>query len=144
MAGINTYDPGRITISFAGFTVTGYADGTFVKVARATELYTKTVGAGGEVARTRTRDRSGRVTLTLLASSPANDLLTAQFQRDEKDGSGVAPLMIKDLNGTSIHHAPNAWIAKLPDVEFGKDLPTREWEIDCDALDMTIGGNSGQ
>lgn len=137
-----TYDPGSIVCSFLGIPIAGYADGTFVKAERNQDSYTLMVGAGGEAARARARNTSGRVTFTLMQSSPCNDLLSAAQQADELTGIGVGPLMIKDMNGTTLVMAGNAWIVKPPAVEFGKEITAREWVIECEALTIYSGGTT--
>ncbi len=139
---IPTYDPGAIIIIFLGIKITGFADGTFVEIERDEDAYKKTVGAGGEVARTRSRNLSGKATFTLMGSSFCNDLLSAAAILDESLGSGVGPILIKDLNGTTLIHGANAWIQKVPKVPFGKELTDREWVIDIDAVEFLVGGNN--
>jgi hypothetical protein len=137
-----TYDPGQHFMVLGSVTISGYADGTYISVERMSEAFTSVAGAGGEVARVRHRDRRASVKLTLMASSACNDLLTAIADNDERDGSGVGSLSIRDGNGTTVATAANAWIKKRPTVEFSKDLPNREWEIECEILDLFVGGNS--
>jgi hypothetical protein len=138
---VKTYDPGKIVLTFAGNLIGGYADGTFVLAERREGAFGLVIGAGGEGCRIRSRNKSGSVTLTLMASSLANDILSAIAAADELAGTGVGPLFLKDLNGNTLVAAANAWIEKLPNVEFGKDLSTREWLIACEQLDVTVGGN---
>lgn len=139
---VKTYDPGHHHASLAGINITGYADGTYINVERMADAFTSVAGASGEVARVRMRDRRGTVKFTLMASSACNDLLSALAAQDESLGTGVGVLYIRDSNGTTLANASNAWIKKLPSTEFGKDLPNREWEIECEALELTVGGNN--
>lgn len=138
---VRTYDPGKHFPVLASIPISGFADGTYILVERMTEAFTSVAGAGGEVARIRMRDKRGTVKFTLMASSPCNDLLSALAAADENDGSGVGILSIVDGNGTTIISSTNAWIKKLPSVEFGKEMPNREWEIECERLEMHVGGN---
>jgi hypothetical protein len=139
---IATYDPGKIVVSFAGRLITGFADGTFVNAERTEDAFALTIGARGEGARTRSRNQSGTVTLTLMQSSLSNDVLSAIASADALAGSGVGEMFIKDLNGTTLIAAGNAWIKKLPSVEMGKDLSNREWVFECEALAINVGGNA--
>lgn len=137
---LRTYDPRNVLASFGSVSITGFADGTFVNIERASDAFSKVVGAGGDVVRTRNRDRSGTVTFTLLASAPENDLLAAIAAEDELAGTGVRPIMVKELNGTTLAAAQNAWVRKVPNAEYAKEHGTREWAIDVEALDLFIGG----
>ncbi len=136
-----TYDPGKIVVSLAGNLLSGFADGSFVAAERRENAFNLVVGAGGEACRVRSRNKSGTVTLTLMGSAISNAILSALAAADELAGTGIGPLFIKDLGGTTILSAGNAWIEKIPNVEFGKELANREWVLACEALDMNIGGN---
>lgn len=137
---LRTYDPKNVLVSFGEVSLTGFADGTFVTVERASDAFSKVVGAGGDVVRTRNRDRSASVTVTLLASAPENDLLSAIAQGDELAGTGVRAVMVKELNGTTIAAAQSAWIRKVPTAEYGKEHGSREWIFDVESLDAFVGG----
>ncbi len=136
-----TYDPGQHFASFGSIPLLGIADGTFISVERISEAFTSVAGAGGEVARVRMRDKRGKIKVTLMATSPTNDLLSAVAQLDETTGAGEARFHITDGNGTTRVMAANAWISKLPSTEFSKDMPHRDWEFECDNLELFVGGN---
>jgi hypothetical protein len=85
---VKTYNPKLINVVVNGILVTGFADGDFVTVETDADLYTATVGATGEVVRTRNLNRMATVTVVLLADSPTNDLLSALAV----DAEGLAPV----------------------------------------------------
>lgn len=140
MSLFHNYDPGRVVAAFRGIPILGYADGTFIAVERAEDAFTSEVGAGGDVTRVRSRNRTGTATFTLLSSSPTNDLFSGVALEDEMFGTGVGPLLVKDLNGTTLIEAPVAWIKKSPAVEYAKEAGSREWVIECAELFMKVGG----
>lgn len=140
MPDFKNYDPSLITVSFAGINITGFMEGTFVAASRNSNSFETTIGAQGDTTRVRTRDKSGEVVLTLQAASPSNDLLSAQLLEDEFDGVSFGPLLIKNLNGTAIIQAANAWIQKPADVEFSSDASPREWTIACADMVIIPGG----
>lgn len=140
---MRTYDPALLILNFAGIPISGYADGTFVKVERDGETFAKYVGADGTIARSRTRNNGGKVTFTLAATSPCNDLLSAQAALDEAFGTGMGSCRGEDLAGTTTFMAMEAWIQKPPAIEFGKEIGTREWVIDCASLQWLVGGVLG-
>ena len=137
---MKTYDPSKVVFVFLGSIITGFADGSFIKAARNEDTYKLTKGAGGEGCRSRSLNRSGKVTCTLMQSSLSNDILSAAQTLDELTGAGVGPLLIKDLSGTALVVAENAWIVKPADVDFAKEVGSREWIIECD--DMIIEGGA--
>lgn len=136
-----TYDPGLVVIQFGPYLITGTADGTFVKASRNEDTFKTYVGADGTPARSRSRNKSGSVELTLAQTSPSNDALGAAHLADELLGAGVYPLMIKDLNGTTLVAAAEAWVTKPADVEEGKEVGNRAWKLETGSLNIWSGGN---
>jgi len=134
------YDPALIVVTFAGIQIGGYAAGTFVKSERSEDAFSKKSGSKGDITRVRSRDRSGSITVTLMAESPTNDQLSARAVIDEVSGLGSGAAFIKNLNGTTLVTAPHAWIRKLPVVEYGNEAGDREWVIDVDELVEHVGG----
>lgn len=141
MPDFKNYNPAQVVVSFGAIILQGFNDGVFVKTVRNTDTFTVKVGAQGDVTRVRSMDRTGQVTATLLAESPTNDLLSVQAGVDEATGGAVAPLLIKDLNGTTLMIAENAWIMKPPEVEHAVDASPREWILECADLTMVVGGS---
>lgn len=140
---VRTYDPSQVTIIFAGIPISGFADGTFVSVEQNEDSFTLQVGTDGEGTRSKTNNRSGRVTLTLMQSSASNDALAAIHSLDvlSPSGDGIGPLLIKDNSGRSLFSADAAWIVKPPTGEFGREATSREWIIETDHLILSYGGN---
>lgn len=140
MAMFHNYDPLRVVGSFRGIPWLGYFAGSFIKAVRTEAIFSTSVGAGGDVTRVRSRDRSGTVTLLTQAESPTNDLLSAVVQEDELFGTGFGPLMIKDLNGTTLLLSTFAWVQQWPEYEAADDASGREWSFGCAELEKFIGG----
>jgi Bacteriophage KPP10, Structural protein ORF10 len=135
-----TFDPKKVKVIVLQNPIIGFADGTFAKVERNTPTWSLKVGADGETCRSRSHDKSGRLTLTLMGSSPSNDALAAAAQQDELDGTGIGPVLIQDLSGTTLCAAANAWVTQPAGVEFGKEVSDREWVIEMDSVEMFPGG----
>lgn len=142
MGDFHTYSPDLVTISFAGLIITGFANDTFVEVERDEAMFTKYTGALGDVARSRSLNKGGKVTITLMAVAPINNDLTGIALLDEVDGDAYAPLMIKDNNGSMVCHADIAWISKMPKIDRAKESGTIQWEFDCAAIDIEPNGNA--
>ena len=141
---MNTFDPKKVTVSFAGNTINGFVDGTFVTVERETDSFTKTVGAGGEVARNKVSNRSGMITFTLMQTADANALLSG-ILRDAENGDieGVYNAEVRDnLNGAS-YVARNAWIKRQPNAEYSTEVGGYEWVIECEELIMNRNNAGG-
>lgn len=146
MAGLHTYNAARITVVFAGFPISGFADGTFVHVTMVNDGITTQVGADGEIARAINTDRRCTVTLTLQQTSESNDFLSTFFNIDMLTCGGRAgPILIQDLCGTTLFMSAQAWIVKMPDMEYGKEILTRAWQLQTTWPSVyNVGGNPAQ
>lgn len=127
---VKTYDPKRVIVTFGGIPITGWADGTFIKVTAHADRFTKKVGADGEVMRARSNDDTHTIDITINQTSLANTALNAIKDIDRLTGLGCRPFSITDLNGVGLMFWPQAWIQKCPDVEHAKDVGTRAWIFD--------------
>lgn len=134
------YDPSQVVVTWGVYLLSGFAEGTFIKATRDEDAFFKKVGADGEVGRARNKNKAGSVAFTLLQTSASNDSLSTEAAADEILGTGSHSLMIKDLLGTTLLIAPNAWVKKRADAELAKEISDREWVLDCDQLNGTVGG----
>lgn len=137
-----SYDPGQVDLNVNGVDVSGYADGTFVKVERNVDQATLQVGADGESTLALSQNRSGRFTFTLQQSSPLNDIFSALAEALEARTGGFVPILMKDNNGTTIAAAKKGWTVKRPSTGFGKEPENREWIFETGNLDLTVGGSN--
>lgn len=138
---VKSYDPASVSIVFAGIPMEGFADGTFITVARDNPSFNLAIGSDGEGARAKSNDKSGTITVTLMQNSATNDLLSSLSIVDEQTGNGVGPFLMKDLSGRSICAAETAWLEKPSDISFAREIENREWTIKTDSLDLFAGGN---
>jgi hypothetical protein len=141
MASFKTYNPAFVVVSFGEVNVTGFMDGTFIEAERDEDAFTKHVGSTGDVTRTRNLNTSGKVTLTLVAASPTNDLLAVIHAADELLGLSYRPLQIKDLSGNMVCRSTQAWVMKPPKIERAKESGSCVWVFDCADLKIFAGGN---
>src|SRR4029077_4459958 len=59
---------------------------------------------------------------------------------DEQTGAGVAPVELKELNGTTLIAGTDAWIKKFPAMKRSKEVDTVEFEIRVGEMKVFIGG----
>ncbi len=137
-----TLDPNLFHISVAGRTLSGLADGTYIRVERRNPTWALTVGADGEAARAKSNDKSGTITITLLQSSADNDFLSGLAITDELSNTGIVPVTIVDDAGTTVVGAAQAWITQPAAIENAKEVQGREWVIETGSMDMFVGGNT--
>lgn len=134
------YDPKKNTLIIGAQIISGYGDGTYVKVSRNQDFVTLKMGTDGEGTRSISNDKSGRFEITLMQSTPSNDYLSSLAATDELSGTGLVPILFRDASGTSIASCVNAWIVKLPDLEQQKEVNTRTWIFETDVLELFVGG----
>lgn len=138
---MKNYNPAEVSVIIAGSLIQGFADGSFIKAERDEPAYSLYMGTDGEGTRAKSNNKSGTITLTLTQSSSSNDILSALAQADELSDGGVFSVLIKDNSGSSLCEATKSYIEKMPAVEFGREVGSREWVIKTDNLIIFAGGN---
>ncbi len=139
---VRTYDPKAVIITIGNVPISGFSDGTFLEIARDEATWTKVVGADGYVTRGKTNNFTGTMTLTLKQSSPSNDVLSTFMALDEVSGTGIVPILVKDLSGNSTYFTAQGWVRQFATSTFGKDINDREWTIDLADVDIFVGSNA--
>lgn len=139
---LTTYDPKNVSVIIGGKIMSGFADGTFVTVERNEQAFNLKVGVDGEGTRAKSNNKSGKITIVLMQSSPSNDDLSAIAAADELTGAGIVPSLVKDNSGTSLATALTSWVQKYSNNEYGKEVTTRTWIMETDELQTFVGGNS--
>jgi hypothetical protein len=138
---VRTYDPKKVIVTFGPLIMTGYAEGTFITISRNGDLFESVRGSDGGVDRVNKNAGDFTVTLTLKQTSLSNDGLSLAVETDLRTNAGVLPLVVKDLRGTSLFVAGQAWIAKDPDDENSDSLSSREWRFSTGVATKFTGGN---
>jgi hypothetical protein len=138
---MKSFNPKDLSIVVGAKAISGFADGTFVMIEMDEDAYSKVTGADGEVARAKSNNYSGKITLTLMQSSDSNDFLSALAIADRQTGTGVVPVTVRDAKGTTIVFAESAWVMRMPSTEFSKEIGNREWVLDCSQIEMYVGGH---
>lgn len=137
---VQTYDPLRNVITCGSLTISGYGPDSFIKITRSSPIFTTQVGAGGDVARSRSQDKTATIEITIMQTSPSNDQLSALAKADEIDGSGIFPFQMKDLNSTTVCSAQSAWVESWPDMERAKETGVCVWKLAAAKMNTFIGG----
>jgi hypothetical protein len=137
---MKTYDAKRVAIVINNIIVTGFGDGDFVAVERNEDTYALQMGTDGEGTRSKTNNKSGRITITTMQGSVANLALSGFGLIDEKSSAGAVKIEVKDLNFLSSYTANQAWLVKPPAATFGREAGGREWVFETDNLEWFEGG----
>lgn len=138
---MDTFDPARVNLVFAGNLLTGFMPGTFIQVAREEDTWTPMVGADGRVARARNRNQMARITVTLMMTSPSNDVLSALHNLDQATGSATGACSLTDSLGRTSLSGDEAFLLRPADVEYSNEIVARTWTIMVPKLEGVVGGS---
>lgn len=140
---LKVYEPDRVVITLGTILMSGFADGTFVTIDNNEDAFTLQMGTDGDGTRSKSNNQSATISVSLMQSSDTNILMSALHNTDinTPGGDGIVPLLIKDLEGTTLYTAEKAWIKKAPSAEFAREATAREWTIETDKLVRVDGGN---
>ena len=140
---VRTYNPDRVTVIVGGAPMQGFGEDTFVEIAPLADIVTSKAGADGEVARSIGTDRRHTVTITLMQTSPSNDVLSGLAKADQLTCGGAAfPILVQDLCGRTMFMAASAWVSQMPTQTFGREVNERQWQITTGAPTINlVGGN---
>lgn len=145
-----TFAPNDVTIIISqastGRThiVSGFSEDSIVSIERNSDTFELYTGADDTNTRLYKANTSATVTLPLQQTSNSNDILSAFYTEDKntRDSSGLFSIIVKDNSGRSTYFAEEAYIAVVPNSEFGNSMQLREWVIHAVRLETFIGGNS--
>lgn len=138
---MKTYNAGEVQVIVGTRRLRGLAESSFVKISRDEDSFKKRVGADGEVTRSATNNKAGKIEIMLEQSSEDNAYLQQLMNTDENTKNGIIPASVLDLSGTYVAVAAEAWIAKPSDTDLGRDAKERTWVIEAASLEITGGGN---
>lgn len=133
---VKTYDPSHVSMFYGPIKMSGFAEDAAIKFEHDDDDWSLKIGVDGEGTRSRTSINSATITVSLMQSSEVNALLDAARELDNytPGGTGGAPLLIKDLSGTTLLACETAWIQKAPGTELNREASTREWIFRTDSV----------
>ncbi len=134
------YSPDQVDVIFSSFSITGYAEGSFIEVEREVDTFTKKVGSLGDVCRTRSLNKSGKITITLVDSHPINDVLATLISQDEQFGTSFGAFSMKDRTGNTEVRATEAWCMKVPKVTRAQASGNISYVFEAASLFIKHGG----
>lgn len=135
------FNPKRVACNWRGIPFSGFMDGTVIAVEADEDATMKHVGVDGKATVALNANKGAGFTFTFAQGSPVNALLSALVPDADRNFFPTGELLIKDLNGTTLVHAEIAWIKKVANIEYGKEILGREWAFDCEAATILVGGS---
>lgn len=105
------------------------------------EVDTMVIGADGEGMHSLHADKSGKITIRLLKTSPTNGLLSAMlaFQRSSAATHGQNTITIVDMARGEVTTCQQVAFTKAPAIAYGKDAQLVEWDFNAIKIDTQLG-----
>lgn len=142
MSDVLTYNPKKNIIIYGAKQLTGFAEDDMITIKPLGDGMQIFSGADGEVGRSIDPNSTYAVTVSLATSSKSNDYLSNCFNKDRKTGNNMLPLIIKDLSGSTLFFAKQAWIKNFPESKRGRKISNQDWTFNTGQVDdPIIGGN---
>lgn len=142
MSDVLTYNPKKNIIIYGAKQLTGFAEDDMITIKPLGDGMQIFSGADGEVGRSIDPNSTYEVTVSLAISSKSNDYLSNCFNKDCKTGNNMLPLIIKDLSGSTLFFAKQAWIKNFPESKRGRKISNQDWTFNTGQVDdPIIGGN---
>ena len=142
MSDVLTYDPKKNIIIYGGRQLTGFAEEDMITIKPLGDGMQIYSGADGEVGRSVDPNRTFEVKVSLATSSKSNDYLSECYNKDRRTGSYMLPLTIKDLSGSMLFFAKQAWVQNFPESKRGRKIDNQDWTFNTGQVnDPVIGGN---
>lgn len=142
MSDVLTYDPKKNIIIYGGRQLTGFAEDDMITIKPLGDGMQIYSGVDGEVGRSVDPNRTFEVKVSLATSSKSNDYLSECYNKDRRTGSYMLPLTIKDLSGSTLFFAKQAWVQNFPESKRGRKIDNQDWTFNTGQVnDPVIGGN---
>lgn len=128
---MRTFDIKNYDVIVGDNLITGFGEGTSIEVSPEGPGFTDKVGIDGEATSSRSHDRRATLSITLMASSESNDVLSAIYAGDRAgvNGEGVLSVSIVNREGTDEYSASQARIMQEPDLALGAEVGENVWQI---------------
>lgn len=112
-----------------------------VQFSPASEFNTMLIGADGSGQHSLSADKSGRIVVRLLKTSPTNRLLSAMaaFQRANPTTHGQNTIAGTDTVRGDVVSCQQVAFSKIPELNFAKEAGLVEWEFQAIKIDITLG-----
>lgn len=145
---IGNYSPESIVATISKgdlvWTLTGFADGTFLTIERMVPSSEPYIGADLSGGRVKRKNRSATATFTLHQYSETNKVLQDLQRADENDDGNtwVFNFGVKDASGQSLFFSSQTVINSPPSVAYSTTTETRDWSFFMFNCDFNVGGNT--
>jgi hypothetical protein len=108
------------------------------------EISGMAIGADGQGFHSLKADKSGRITVRVLKTSPVNGLLSSMlaFQRTSASNHGQNTITVANPSQGDMITCQQVAFSKVPVVSYGKEGGMNEWTFDAITIDVGLGAAS--
>jgi hypothetical protein len=112
-----------------------------ISIEPSADINSMTIGADGSGMHTLIADKSGRITVRCLKTSPTNALLSAMaaFQRSSGAAHGQNTISIVDTNRGDVITCRGVAFQKIPAMNYAKEAGMIDWEFSAIEIDVALG-----
>lgn len=105
------------------------------------EIGSMQIGADGSGQHSLHADKSGKVTVRLLKTSPVNKQLQAMYNFQTASASlyGQNTIVINDASRGDVITCTQAGFTKAPDLSYAKEAGMNTWEFNVIRIERTLG-----
>lgn len=105
------------------------------------EIGTMQIGADGSGQHSLHADKSGKVAVHVLKTSPVNLLLSAMYAFQTTGGAtyGQNTIAINDSSRGDVITCTQCAFAKAPDIAYAKEAGMNVWEFNAIKIERTLG-----
>lgn len=129
------YDPTKIKVYAGGILIRDFGEDTMVKVARAVDMRSPTVGADGNLTVNKSANNTGTLEITVMNNSASNAILKGLALLDEGFPVAVVDMNFAgDLGSSSV----NAWVQNIPDFTRAEKVGECTWPIILGNVDLVF------
>lgn len=120
------FDAERVVAVVMGINLMEFGKGEFITITPRDKPFNVEQGTHGFVIRTRTPSNIYDLKVTIMKGSNTNALISAKVKLDMLTGGGAGPLLVKDLEGSSLVSGVSFLFPN--EIKYSTDPLMVEWE----------------
>lgn len=142
MGATTVYSAANVNVNYGGHVFTGLGSGNdAIKVERAQDSMSMEIGMQGDATLSQTTDKSGTLTIKLLAGSETNTFLSLKANATDAGSVFSAPMVITEVGSSGKVTATKCVIKKIPDFGRGATASEVEWVFISGDVAITHAGS---
>ena len=131
---VKTYDFKQISASFGTVILSGFAEDDAITLTPEANIYDAKKGCDGQTTRSRSNNDDYKATIRFMATSDAKSQMQELTLRNAALSGLTYPFRLISNSTNEFYFSPEAWVEKLPDADFGREVGEREYTVylpDC-------------